>query len=64
MAVLKSKPTSPGRRHVVRVAFDGDTMRTSGAVGSLEWTRPPRFVDHASEPSSPSLAAMMPDTWR
>jgi len=51
-----------GRRHVVDVGFDGDIMRTSGAAGSLEWRRPPRFVDHDASAEGGGPICPLPGT--
>jgi len=51
-----------GQRHVVGVAFDGDTMRTAGPAGSLEWVRPPRFTDHDAEAEGSGPICPLPGT--
>jgi propionyl-CoA carboxylase alpha chain len=38
-----------GIRHVVDVAFHGDTAVTRSHAGSVTWLRPPRFADHQSD---------------
>jgi propionyl-CoA carboxylase alpha chain len=51
-----------GRRHIVDVGFDGDTMRTSSRAGSLEWIRPRRFVDHDASAEGGGPICPLPGT--
>ncbi len=51
-----------GRRHVVRIGFDGDVIRTSSAAGSLEWSRPPRFIDHDADSEGGGPICPLPGT--
>ena len=51
-----------GRRHVVDVDVDGDSMRTFGTAGSLEWVRPPRFVDHDADAEGSGPICPLPGT--
>jgi propionyl-CoA carboxylase alpha chain len=51
-----------GRRHVVDVRLDGDTARASSPAGSLEWTRPPRFVDHDADQAGSGPICPLPGT--
>ncbi len=51
-----------GRRHAVSVSFHGDTMLTTGPAGTLEWTRPGRFVDHDADAEGGGPICPLPGT--
>jgi propionyl-CoA carboxylase alpha chain len=51
-----------GVRRAIDVAHAGDEVTTRSRVGSLRWSRPPRFVDHDADTAGSGPVCPLPGT--